>query len=208
MTQGKVDRHRRAEGCDAGAARGARDQHRASWPRRPRPSLRWLAKIGNRNASGEYYLTDVVALAVEEGVAVETTRARSVIETLGVNSQRDLAMIERLYQRAQADALLDAGVNIADPARIDVRGTLYCGRDVRIDVGCIFEGTVTLADDVTIAAHNVLQGRHGRRGHADRCRSRTSRAPKSVRDAASDRTLAFVRRRCSPTKCTSATSSR
>jgi bifunctional UDP-N-acetylglucosamine pyrophosphorylase/glucosamine-1-phosphate N-acetyltransferase len=92
--------------------------------------IRWLAKIGNRNASGEYYLTDVVGLAVEEGVAVETTQARNVIETLGVNSQRDLAMIERLYQRARADALLDAGVNIADPARIDVRGTLSCGRDV------------------------------------------------------------------------------
>ncbi len=119
--------------------------------------VRWLAKIGNRNASGEYYLTDVVGLAVEEGVAVETTKARNVIETLGVNSQRDLALIERLYQRAQADALLDAGVNIADPARIDIRGTVSCGRDVRIDVGCIFEGTVTLADGATIAAYNVLR---------------------------------------------------
>jgi bifunctional UDP-N-acetylglucosamine pyrophosphorylase / glucosamine-1-phosphate N-acetyltransferase len=118
---------------------------------------RWLAKIGNRNASGEYYLTDVVALAVGEGVPVKTTQARDVIETLGVNSQRDLAVIERLYQRAQADALLDAGVSLADPARIDVRGTLSCGRDVTIDVGCIFEGTVTLADGVTIAAYNVLK---------------------------------------------------
>ena len=119
--------------------------------------IRWLAKIGNRNASGEYYLTDVVGLAVEEGVPVEATQASNVIETLGVNSQRDLATIERLYQRAQADALLDAGVCLADPARIDVRGTLSCGRDVRIDVGCIFEGTVTLADDVAIAAYNVLR---------------------------------------------------
>ena len=118
---------------------------------------RWLAKIGNRNASGEYYLTDVVALAVDEGVPVETTQARNVIETLGVNSQRDLATIERLYQRAQADALLDAGVSLADPARIDVRGTLSCGRDVTIDVGCIFEGSVTLADGVMIAAYNVLK---------------------------------------------------
>jgi bifunctional UDP-N-acetylglucosamine pyrophosphorylase / glucosamine-1-phosphate N-acetyltransferase len=118
---------------------------------------RWLAKIGNRNASGEYYLTDVVALAVEESVPVETTQARDVIETLGVNSQRDLATIERLYQRAQADALLDAGVSLADPARIDVRGTLSCGRDVTIDVGCIFEGSVTLADGVTIAAYSVLK---------------------------------------------------
>jgi len=119
--------------------------------------IRWLAKIGNRNASGEFYLTDVVALAVEEGAPVEATRAANVIETLGVNSQRDLATIERLYQRAQADALLDAGVNLADPARIDVRGALSCGRDVRIDVGCVFEGAVTLGDGVTIAAYNVLR---------------------------------------------------
>jgi bifunctional UDP-N-acetylglucosamine pyrophosphorylase / glucosamine-1-phosphate N-acetyltransferase len=119
--------------------------------------LRWLARIGNSNASGEYYLTDVVALAVAEGAPVEATRAASVIETLGVNSQRDLAQIERLYQRAQADALLDAGVALADPERVDVRGALTCGRDVRIDVGCIFEGVVTLADNVAIGAHCVLK---------------------------------------------------
>ena len=119
--------------------------------------LRWLARIDNHNASGEYYLTDVVALAVAEGTPVEATRAASVMETLGVNSQRDLAQIERLYQRAQAEALLDAGVALADPERIDVRGTLSCGRDVRIDVGCIFEGAVTLADNVAIGAHCVLK---------------------------------------------------
>jgi bifunctional UDP-N-acetylglucosamine pyrophosphorylase / glucosamine-1-phosphate N-acetyltransferase len=117
----------------------------------------WLARIDNRNASGEYYLTDAVALAVQEGVPVEATRAGSVIETLGVNSHRDLAQLERLYQRAQADALLDAGVTLADPARVDIRGTLACGRDVTIDVGCIFEGAITLADRVTIAAHSVLR---------------------------------------------------
>ncbi len=118
---------------------------------------RWLAKVGNRNASGEFYLTDVVALAVEEGVSVEATQAANVIETLGVNSQRDLATLERLYQRAQADALLDAGVTLADPARIDVRGALTCGRDVRIDVGCVFEGAVSLADGVAIAPYSVLR---------------------------------------------------
>ena len=118
---------------------------------------RWLTKIGNRNAGGEYYLTDTVALAVDEGVPVETTPATSVIETLGVNSQRDLADIERLYQRAQADALLDAGVALADPARIDVRGAVSCGRDVRIDVGCIFEGSVKLGDGVAIGAHCLLK---------------------------------------------------
>jgi len=118
---------------------------------------RWLARIHNRNASGEYYLTDVVGLAREDGVDVHTTRAGSVLETLGVNSQRDLATIERLYQRSLADALLEAGVRLADPARIDVRGDLDCGRDVAIDVGCIFEGRVTLGDDVIVGAHCVLR---------------------------------------------------
>src|SRR5262249_22259516 len=118
---------------------------------------RWLGQIDNRNASGEYYLTDVIALAVGDGASVETTRAASVTEAMGVNSKRDLAELERRYQRQQADALLDAGVTLADPARIDVRGALRCGRDVAIDVGCIFEGTVTIGDEARIGAHCVLR---------------------------------------------------
>ena len=118
---------------------------------------RWLAAIDNRNASGEYYLTDVIALARKEGVVIETSRAASVIETLGVNTMRELAQLERLYQRAQADALLDAGVTLSDPGRIDIRGALSCGTDVAIDVGCVFEGTVRLADGVAIGAHCVLK---------------------------------------------------
>ncbi len=118
---------------------------------------RWLEAIDNRNAGGEYYLTDVIAVAVRDGVSVATTSATSVTEALGVNSQRDLAELERRYQRAQADALLDAGVALADPARIDVRGTLACGRDVSIDVGCIFEGHVTLGDEVVVGAHCVMK---------------------------------------------------
>ena len=118
---------------------------------------RWLAAIDNRNASGEYYLTDVIAQAVKEGVAVETTRAANVIETLGVNTMRELAQLERLYQRAQADALLDAGVTLADPDRLDIRGTLTCGADVTIDVGCVFEGVVKLRDGVGIGANCVLK---------------------------------------------------
>ncbi|HKE41893.1 MAG TPA: bifunctional UDP-N-acetylglucosamine diphosphorylase/glucosamine-1-phosphate N-acetyltransferase GlmU [Casimicrobiaceae bacterium] len=118
---------------------------------------RWLARIDNRNASGEYYLTDTAGLAVKEGTAVEATRASSLIETLGVNSQRDLAQLERLYQRERAEALLDAGVRLADPARIDVRGTVTCGRDVSIDIDCIFEGTVALGDDVIVGAHCLLR---------------------------------------------------
>jgi bifunctional UDP-N-acetylglucosamine pyrophosphorylase/glucosamine-1-phosphate N-acetyltransferase len=118
---------------------------------------RWLVAIDDRNRSGELYLTDVIALAVRDGVTVATTQAPSITEALGVNSQRDLADLERRYQRIQADALLDAGVALADPARIDIRGTLACGRDVTIDVGCIFEGQVTLGDAVGIGAHCVLK---------------------------------------------------
>jgi len=118
---------------------------------------RWLTQIGNRNASREYYLTDSVALAVKEGTAVVATRAGSVMETLGVNSQRDLAQIERLYQRARAEQLLDAGVRLADPDRIDVRGDLGCGKDVSIDIGCIFVGEVSLGDNVAIASYCVLR---------------------------------------------------
>jgi bifunctional UDP-N-acetylglucosamine pyrophosphorylase/glucosamine-1-phosphate N-acetyltransferase len=118
---------------------------------------RWLPKVGDRNASGEYYLTDVIALAVADGIPVETTHPASADETLGINSKRDLAQLERIYQRARADALLDAGVTLADPARIDVRGTLECGRDVTIDVGCIFEGNVALGDEVSVGAHSTLK---------------------------------------------------
>jgi bifunctional UDP-N-acetylglucosamine pyrophosphorylase/glucosamine-1-phosphate N-acetyltransferase len=118
---------------------------------------RWLPRIGNRNAGGEYYLTDVIALAVADGIPVETTHPASADETLGINSKRDLAMLERIYQRGQADALLDAGVTLADPARIDVRGTLACGRDVTIDIGCIFEGDVALGDAVSVGAHSILR---------------------------------------------------
>jgi bifunctional UDP-N-acetylglucosamine pyrophosphorylase/glucosamine-1-phosphate N-acetyltransferase len=118
---------------------------------------RWLPAIGDRNASGEYYLTDVIALARKEGTSVEATRATNVIESLGVNTMRDLAELERRYQREQADALLEAGVLLADPGRIDVRGTLDCGADVAIDVGCVFEGSVRLADGVAIGAHCVLK---------------------------------------------------
>jgi len=117
----------------------------------------WLERIDRRNASGEYYLTNVASLAVQDGVAVETTRATSETEAMGVNSMRDLAELERRYQRRRADELLDAGVSLADPARIDVRGSIECGRDVSIDVNCIFEGRVTLGNGVRIGAHCILK---------------------------------------------------
>ncbi|CAG4904369.1 bifunctional UDP-N-acetylglucosamine diphosphorylase/glucosamine-1-phosphate N-acetyltransferase GlmU [Paraburkholderia saeva] len=118
---------------------------------------RWLASLKNDNAQGEYYLTDVVELAIEGGLDVVTAQPDEEWETLGVNSKQQLAELERIHQGNVAEALLVAGVTLADPARIDVRGTLECGRDVSIDVNCVFEGTVTLGDNVTVAANCVIR---------------------------------------------------
>ncbi|MGQ0547711.1 MAG: bifunctional UDP-N-acetylglucosamine diphosphorylase/glucosamine-1-phosphate N-acetyltransferase GlmU [Betaproteobacteria bacterium] len=117
----------------------------------------WLKKIGNRNAQKEYYLTDIVALAVADDVPVIAVKAQDSWEVAGVNSKRELAELERRYQRRQAERLLEAGVTLADPARIDVRGALECGADVSIDVNCVFEGRVTLADRVRVGANCVLR---------------------------------------------------
>jgi bifunctional UDP-N-acetylglucosamine pyrophosphorylase/glucosamine-1-phosphate N-acetyltransferase len=118
---------------------------------------RWLPTLGNRNAQGEYYLTDIVALAVSEGMPVAATHPDATWETDGVNSKVQLAQLERVHQRNVADALMDDGVMLADPSRIDVRGELICGRDVFIDVNCVFEGRVVLGDGVRINANCVLQ---------------------------------------------------
>ncbi len=122
----------------------------------------WLKRavmaLVNDNAQREYYLTDIVAMAVAEGLPVVATQPASDTEVLGVNSPVQLAELERRYQRACAAALMeDNGVRFADPARFDVRGTLKCGGDVDIDVGCVFEGAVTLADNVKIGAHCVIR---------------------------------------------------
>ena len=117
---------------------------------------RWLPTLGNRNAQGEYYLTDIVAMAVAEGFPVVTAQPDVAWETEGVNSKVQLAALERIYQRQVAESLLNAGVSLVDPARIDVRGQLTCGRDVFIDVNNVFEGQVTLADNVHIGANCVL----------------------------------------------------
>ena len=122
----------------------------------------WLKRavmtLTNDNVQREYYLTDIVAMAVAEGVPVVTTQPASDTEVLGVNSPVQLADLERRYQRARAEALMEgSGVRFADPARFDVRGTLVCGSDVEIDVGCVFEGTVALADNVRIGAHCVIR---------------------------------------------------
>jgi len=122
----------------------------------------WLAMLSNDNAQREYYLTDIVARAVAAGVPVVSSQPAAVWETLGVNGKAQLAELERIYQRNIAHALLEQGVTLADPARIDVRGKLVCGRDVSIDVGCVFEGDVFLGDGVTVAAHCVIS--HSRIG--------------------------------------------
>ncbi|RAP97636.1 UDP-N-acetylglucosamine diphosphorylase/glucosamine-1-phosphate N-acetyltransferase [Burkholderia cepacia] len=117
----------------------------------------WLGALKNENAQGEYYLTDVVELAIEAGFEVVTAQPDEEWETLGVNSKAQLAELERIHQRNIAETLLVDGVTLADPARVDVRGTLRCGRDVSIDVNCVFEGDVTLADNVTIGANCVIR---------------------------------------------------
>jgi bifunctional UDP-N-acetylglucosamine pyrophosphorylase/glucosamine-1-phosphate N-acetyltransferase len=118
---------------------------------------RWLPALSNRNAQGEYYLTDIVALAVAENLPVSAVHPAHCWETEGVNSKLQLAALERIQQRNTADRLLDAGVTLADPARIDVRGELVYGRDVFIDVGCIFEGQVELGDGVRVGPYAVLR---------------------------------------------------
>ena len=124
----------------------------------PTAALRdWLSRIDNRNAQGEYYLTDIVGLAVVDGVAVSHAQPAAGWETLGVNSRVQQAQLERIWQGEQARVLLEQGVTLADPARFDLRGSLSCGRDVFIDVGCVFEGEVRLADGVRVGPHCVIR---------------------------------------------------
>jgi bifunctional UDP-N-acetylglucosamine pyrophosphorylase/glucosamine-1-phosphate N-acetyltransferase len=124
----------------------------------PTPALkRWLGKLSNRNAQGEFYLTDCIAQAVAEGVAVAGVPCACADEVLGVNSKGQLAQAERAVQRRIAQRLLEQGVTLADPERIDVRGELTVGADVAIDVGCVFEGRVQLADGVRVGPYSVLR---------------------------------------------------
>jgi bifunctional UDP-N-acetylglucosamine pyrophosphorylase/glucosamine-1-phosphate N-acetyltransferase len=113
--------------------------------------------LKNDNAQREYYLTDIVAMAVAEGVPVVATQPDSDTEVLGVNSPVQLADLERRLQRQIADTLMEAGVRLADPARLDVRGELLCGSEVEIDVNCVFEGRVSLSDGVSIGANCVIR---------------------------------------------------
>jgi len=117
----------------------------------------WLAQLGNENSQREYYLTDVVALAVRDHVPVVARVAPDPDEVLGVNNKSQLAQLERIVQRRHAERLMQSGATLADPARIDVRGELAVGADVFIDVGCVFEGTVALADGVRVGPYCVLR---------------------------------------------------
>ncbi len=118
---------------------------------------RWLKALKTSNAQGEYYLTDVIAMAVKDGVPIRTTQATNVWETIGVNDRAQLAALERIAQQEIARNLLSNGVSLADPARLDVRGKLTCGQDVSIDIGCVFEGAVSLAAGVKVGPNCVLR---------------------------------------------------
>lgn len=117
----------------------------------------WLGKLRNENAQGEYYLTDIVAMAVAQGVVIQTVQPTHAWEVMGINSKVQLAQLERIWQLELADRLMKQGVTLADPARLDIRGELLCERDVEIDVGCIFEGKVRLGNGVKVGAYSVVR---------------------------------------------------
>ncbi len=117
----------------------------------------WLPAIGNRNAQGEYYLTDLIAIAHEQGLLIHTHQPQSREETEGVNSRQQLERLERYYQRRQAETLMAEGVGLADAGRFDCRGELTAGEDCFIDVNCVFEGRVSLGRDVTIAPNCLIR---------------------------------------------------
>ena len=118
---------------------------------------RWLADLGNDNAQGEYYLTDVIAMAVNDGTRVHGVKADSWTEVMGINDKKQLAEAERAMQARLVDELMTHGVGFADPARVDIRGSLTCGKDVFIDVNAVFEGDVVLGDGVTIESNNLVR---------------------------------------------------
>jgi bifunctional UDP-N-acetylglucosamine pyrophosphorylase / glucosamine-1-phosphate N-acetyltransferase len=117
----------------------------------------WLAHVQNDNAQGEYYLTDVAAIAAKQGADIVTCRPCATWEIMGVNSNADLAQLERTFQQQQAQALMAQGVTLRDPSRFDLRGELEVGRDVVIDINVVFEGKVALADGVHIGPNNVIR---------------------------------------------------
>ncbi|MDG2289273.1 MAG: bifunctional UDP-N-acetylglucosamine diphosphorylase/glucosamine-1-phosphate N-acetyltransferase GlmU, partial [Woeseiaceae bacterium] len=124
----------------------------------PSESLKnWLASLSNDNSQGEYYLTDIIAIAVADGVKVHGIKADSSVEVMGINDKKQLAEAERALQARLVDELMAEGVGFADPARVDIRGTLSCGKDVFIDVNAVFEGDVYLGDGTKIESNNLIR---------------------------------------------------
>ena len=121
---------------------------------------RWLPRLSADNQQGEYYLTDVIAMAAADGVGIVTAQPAAAVEVEGVNNRLQLARLERAYQQGVAERLMTEGVALADPARLDVRGSLTCGHDVEIDVGCVFEGDVELGEGVRIGPYCVIRDSH------------------------------------------------
>ncbi len=121
---------------------------------------RWLPSLSADNAQGEYYLTDIIAMAAAEGVEIVTAQPADPLEVEGVNNRAQMARLERAHQLAIAEGLMADGVALLDPSRIDIRGTLTCGHDVEIDVGCVFEGDVELGEGVRIGSHCVIRDSH------------------------------------------------
>jgi len=118
---------------------------------------RWLSKLSNDNVQGEYYLTDIVAMAADEGVRIASAQPGAVSEVEGANNRVQLAALERAYQARQAEALMLSGATLMDPTRIDIRGSVRCGEEVTVDVNVVFEGNVTLGDGVVIEPNCVLR---------------------------------------------------
>jgi bifunctional UDP-N-acetylglucosamine pyrophosphorylase / glucosamine-1-phosphate N-acetyltransferase len=117
---------------------------------------KWLPALKNNNAQGEYYLTDIIAMAKADGVAIQVEQPDAVEEVEGINNRQQQAALERFYQKQKANELMVAGVTLLDPARIDIRGNLTVGRDVVIDVNCVFDGDVELADGVVVEPNCVI----------------------------------------------------
>ncbi len=116
----------------------------------------WLPQLTNNNAQGEYYLTDIIALARQNGVAIQVEQPNAIEEVEGINNRQQQAALERFYQKQKANELMVAGATLLDPARFDCRGTITVGRDVVIDINCVFEGDVVLGDSVTIEPNCVI----------------------------------------------------
>ncbi|WP_414500380.1 bifunctional UDP-N-acetylglucosamine diphosphorylase/glucosamine-1-phosphate N-acetyltransferase GlmU [Zymobacter sp. IVIA_12111.31 C1] len=118
---------------------------------------RWLPALSSDNAQGEYYLTDIIAMAASEGVTIDTYQPAAAFEVQGVNDRVQLAALERCHQAVKVDAIMRAGATVADPARVDIRGELTVGQDVLIDINCVFEGQVTLGDGVAIGPGCIIR---------------------------------------------------